>query len=55
MRSRGSQQSPARRRDCATAPAREPATYESSGYRAALAVLGNAAERDIRIVESLDD
>jgi len=31
------------------------ATYESPGYQAALAVLGNAAERDIRIVESLDD
>jgi uncharacterized protein (DUF1330 family) len=31
------------------------ATYESPSYQAALAVLGNAAERDVRIVESLDD
>lgn len=27
------------------------ATFESAGYKAALKVLGNAAERDIRIVE----
>jgi uncharacterized protein (DUF1330 family) len=31
------------------------ATYDSPGYQAALAVLGNAAERDVRIVEGLDD
>jgi uncharacterized protein (DUF1330 family) len=29
------------------------AAYESPGYQAALAVLGNAAERDIRIVEGV--
>ena len=27
------------------------ATYESEGYQAALRVLGNAAERDVRIME----
>jgi uncharacterized protein (DUF1330 family) len=27
------------------------ATYESDGYQAALRVLGNAAERDVRILE----
>src|SRR6516162_352601 len=31
------------------------ATYDSPGYQAALAVLGNAAERDVRIVEGVDD
>ena len=30
------------------------AAYESPGYQAALAVLGNAAERDVRIVEGVD-
>jgi uncharacterized protein (DUF1330 family) len=30
-------------------------TYDSPGYQAALAVLGNAAERDVRIVEGVDD
>ena len=30
------------------------AAYESPGYQAALAVLGNAAERDLRIVEGVD-
>lgn len=30
------------------------AAYESEGYRAARAVLGNAAERDLRIVEGVD-
>jgi uncharacterized protein (DUF1330 family) len=29
------------------------ATYESAGYKAALAALGNAAERDIRIIEGV--
>jgi uncharacterized protein (DUF1330 family) len=29
--------------------------YESPGYQAALAVLGDAAERDVRIVESVND
>lgn len=29
------------------------AAYESDAYRAARAVLGNAAERDLRIVEAL--
>ena len=29
------------------------AAYDSPGYQAALKVLGNAAERDIRIVEAL--
>ena len=29
------------------------AVYDSPGYQAALKVLGNAAERDIRIVEAL--
>jgi uncharacterized protein (DUF1330 family) len=29
------------------------AAYESDGYRAALAVLGDAAERDLRIVEGI--
>lgn len=28
------------------------AAYDSEGYRAALAALGNAAERDIRIIEA---
>jgi uncharacterized protein (DUF1330 family) len=28
--------------------------YDSPGYQAALAVLGNAAERDLRIVEGVD-
>jgi uncharacterized protein (DUF1330 family) len=28
--------------------------YDSPSYQAALAVLGNAAERDLRIVESVD-
>jgi uncharacterized protein (DUF1330 family) len=28
--------------------------YDSPGYQAALAILGNAAERDLRIVESVD-
>ena len=28
--------------------------YDSEGYRAARAVLGNAAERDLRIVEGVD-
>jgi uncharacterized protein (DUF1330 family) len=31
------------------------ATYDSPGYQAALAVLRNAAERDVRIVEGVDD
>jgi uncharacterized protein (DUF1330 family) len=31
------------------------ATYDSPDYQAALAVLGNAAERDVRIVEAADD
>ena len=31
------------------------ATYDSPGYQAAVAVLGNAAERDVRIVEAADD
>ena len=30
------------------------ATYESDAYKAALAVLGDAVERDIRIVEGFD-
>ena len=30
------------------------AAYDSEGYRAARAVLGNAAERDLRIVEGID-
>ena len=30
------------------------ATYESDWYKAALAVLGDAVERDIRIVEGFD-
>jgi uncharacterized protein (DUF1330 family) len=30
------------------------AAYDSAGYKQALAVLGNAAERDIRIVEGLE-
>jgi uncharacterized protein (DUF1330 family) len=30
------------------------AAHESSGYQAALAVLGSAAERDLRIVEGID-
>jgi uncharacterized protein (DUF1330 family) len=30
------------------------AAYESPAYKEALAVLGNAAERDIRIVEGVD-
>jgi uncharacterized protein (DUF1330 family) len=28
--------------------------YDGPGYQAALAVLGNAAERDLRIVEGVD-
>jgi uncharacterized protein (DUF1330 family) len=36
-------------------PAQAIAAYESQGYQAALAVLGNAAQRDVRIVESVDD
>jgi uncharacterized protein (DUF1330 family) len=28
--------------------------YDSPGYQAALAVLGHAAERDLRIVEGVD-
>ena len=36
-------------------PAQAIAAYESPGYQAALAVLGNAAQRDVRIVESVDD
>ena len=31
------------------------AAHGSPGYQAALAVLGNAAERDLRIVEGIDD
>jgi hypothetical protein len=31
------------------------ATHDGPGYQAALAVLGNAAERDMRIVEGIDD
>jgi uncharacterized protein (DUF1330 family) len=34
-------------------PRRSPPT-KSPGYQAALAVLGNAAERDLRIVEGVD-
>lgn len=30
------------------------AAYDSEGYRAARAILGNAAERDLRIVEGID-
>ena len=30
------------------------AGHESPGYQAALAVLGSAAERDLRIVEGVD-
>ena len=30
------------------------AAHESPGYQAALAVLGSAAERDLRIVEGID-
>lgn len=30
------------------------ATYQGDAYQAALAVLGDAAERDVRIVEGLD-
>ena len=30
------------------------AAYESEGYKAALKALGNAAERDIRIVEGVE-
>jgi uncharacterized protein (DUF1330 family) len=30
------------------------AAHDSAGYQAALAALGNGAERDIRIVEGLD-
>ncbi len=29
------------------------AAYESPGYKAALAALGNGAERDIRIIEGV--
>jgi uncharacterized protein (DUF1330 family) len=31
------------------------ATHDSPSYQAALAVLGNAAERDMRVVEGVDD
>jgi len=31
------------------------ATHESPGYQAALRVLGNGAERDMRIVEGVED
>ena len=31
------------------------ATHDSPGYQAALAVLSNAAERDMRVVEGVDD
>jgi uncharacterized protein (DUF1330 family) len=31
------------------------AAYDSPGYQAALAVLGSAAERDLRIVEGVDN
>jgi len=31
------------------------ATHDGPGYQAALAVLGNAAERDMRIIEGVDD
>jgi len=31
------------------------ATYDGPGYQAALAVLGNTAERDVRIVEGVDE
>jgi len=31
------------------------ATHESPGYQAALAAFGNAAERDLRIIEGVDD
>jgi len=31
------------------------ATHDSSGYQAALAVLGDAAERDMRIVAGVED
>ena len=37
-----------------TGVAQATATYESPAYRAALDVLGNAAERDIRIIEGMD-
>lgn len=30
------------------------AAYDSEGYRTARAILGNAAERDLRIVEGID-
>ena len=30
------------------------ATYESDAYKAALKVLGNAADRDLRIVEGVE-
>lgn len=30
------------------------AAYDSEGYRAARAILGNAAERDLRIVEGIN-
>jgi uncharacterized protein (DUF1330 family) len=32
---------------------RAVAAYESAGYQAALRALGNAAERDLRIIEAL--
>jgi hypothetical protein len=35
-------------------PAQSIAAHESPDYKAALAVLGNAAERDFRIVEGID-
>jgi len=31
------------------------AAYDSPGYQAALALLGDAAERDLRIIEGVDD
>jgi uncharacterized protein (DUF1330 family) len=31
------------------------AAYDSPGYQAALAVLGDTAERDLRIIEGVDD
>jgi uncharacterized protein (DUF1330 family) len=35
--------------------ARAIAAYDSPGYQAALAVLGDTAERDLRIIEGVDD
>jgi uncharacterized protein (DUF1330 family) len=36
-------------------PAQAIDAYDSPGYEAALAVLGDTAERDFRIIEGVDD